>query len=79
VSDFSVNIGPRLARQGGSAAQVLSAVVPDPPQSIRSLDSGTIIKGVVGKDHDGMTVIATDRNNQVSVNPSPAAGQGDAR
>ena len=76
MSDFSVNIGPRLLRQGGSAAQVLSAIVPDPPQAIRAMDNGTILKGIVqGRDHDGLTIIATDKGTiKAGANPSPPAG-----
>ena len=76
MSDFSVNIGPRILRQGGSAAQVVSAVVPDPPQAIRAMDNGTILKGVVqGRDHDGLTIIATDKGAiKAAANPPPPVG-----
>lgn len=61
MSEFSVNLPPRLPT-AGAAASVLTAVVPDPPRHLTQLDNGTILKGVVqGRDPDGLLVVATDK------------------
>ena len=61
MSEFSVNLPPRLPA-AGAAASVLTAVVPDPPRHITQLDNGTILRGIVqGRDPDGLLVVATDK------------------
>jgi hypothetical protein len=63
MSEFSVNLPPRLPA-ANAAANVMTAVVPDPPRHLTQLDNGTILKGVVqGRDNDGLLVVATDRGN----------------
>lgn len=58
-----VKVGPRLPN-AGSAPQVLSAVVPDPPRSLVGIDSGTILRGVVqGRDADGLLIVTTDKGS----------------
>ena len=61
MSEFSVNLPPRLPT-AGAAASVLTAVVPDPPRHLSQLDNGTILRGTVqGRDPDGLLVVATDK------------------
>jgi hypothetical protein len=61
MSEFSVNLPPRLPT-AGAAASVLTAVVPDPPRHLTQLDNGTILRGTVqGRDPDGLLVVATDK------------------
>ncbi|HEY3147445.1 MAG TPA: hypothetical protein VGJ75_13905, partial [Dongiaceae bacterium] len=61
MSEFSINLPPRLPT-AGPAPNVLTAVVPDAPRQLAQLDSGTIIKGQVqGRDPDGLLVIVTDK------------------
>lgn len=61
MSEFSVNLPPRLPT-AGTAASVLTAVVPDPPRHLTQLDNGTILRGIVqGRDPDGLLVVATDK------------------
>lgn len=60
MSEFSVNLPPRLPA-ANAAASVLTAVVPDPPRHLTQLDNGTILKGIVqGRDNEGLLVVATD-------------------
>lgn len=61
MSEFSVNLPPRLPT-ANAAANVLTAVVPDPPRHLTQLDNGTILKGIVqGRDNEGLLVVATDK------------------
>src|ERR1041385_7104551 len=61
MSEFSINLPPRLPA-AGPAPNILTAVVPDAPRQLAQLDNGTIIKGVVqGRDPDGLLVIVTDK------------------
>ncbi|MGH6893760.1 MAG: hypothetical protein ACREEP_16040, partial [Dongiaceae bacterium] len=61
MSEFSINLPPRLPT-AGPAPNVLTAVIPDPPRQLSQLDNGTIIKGQVqGRDPDGMLVVVTDK------------------
>jgi hypothetical protein len=61
MSEFSINLPPRLPN-AGPAPNILTAVVSDPPRQLAQLDNGTIIKGVVqGHDPDGLLVVATDK------------------
>ena len=61
MSEFSVNLPPRLPT-AGAAANVLTAVVADPPRHLTQLDNGTILKGIVqGRDPDGLLVVNTDK------------------
>ncbi|HET6620535.1 MAG TPA: hypothetical protein VFG64_11375 [Dongiaceae bacterium] len=61
MSEFSINLPPRLPN-AGPAPNILTAVIPDPPRQLLQLDSGTIIKGLVqGRDADGLLVIVTDK------------------
>ena len=61
MSEFSINLPPRLPN-AGSAPNILTAVIPDPPRQLAQLDNGTIIRGVVqGRDPDGLLVVVTDK------------------
>jgi hypothetical protein len=61
MSEFSINLPPRLPN-AGPAPNILTAIVPDPPRQLAQLDNGTIIKGLVqGRDPDGLLVVATDK------------------
>ncbi|MEZ5833952.1 MAG: hypothetical protein R3D05_22500 [Dongiaceae bacterium] len=61
MSEFSINLPPRLPN-AGPAPNILTAVIPDPPRQLVQLDNGTIIKGLVqGRDPDGLLVVATDK------------------
>jgi hypothetical protein len=61
MSEFSINLPPRLPT-AGQAPNVLTAVIPDPPRQLAQLDNGTIVKGQVqGRDPDGLLVVATDK------------------
>jgi hypothetical protein len=61
MSEFSINLPPRLPN-AGPAPNILTAVIPDPPRQLAGLDNGTIIKGTVqGRDPDGLLVVATDK------------------
>jgi hypothetical protein len=61
MSEFSINLPPRLPN-AGPAPNILTAVIPDPPRQLLQLDNGTIIKGLVqGRDTDGLLVVATDK------------------
>jgi hypothetical protein len=61
MSEFSINLPPRLPN-AGPAPNILTAVIPDPPRQLAQLDNGTIIKGTVqGRDPDGLLVVATDK------------------
>jgi hypothetical protein len=61
MSEFSINLPPRLPN-AGPAPNVLTAVIPDPPRQLAQLDNGTIIKGTVqGRDPDGLLVVVTDK------------------
>lgn len=61
MSEFSINLPPRLPSTG-PAPNILTAVIPDPPRQLAGLDNGTIIKGTVqGRDPDGLLVVATDK------------------
>src|SRR5687767_9320048 len=61
MSEFSINLPPRLPN-AGSAPNILTAVIPDPPRQLSQLDNGTIIKGTVhGRDPDGLLVVVTDK------------------
>ena len=61
MSEFSINLPPRLPN-AGSAPNILTAVIPDPPRQLAQLDNGTIIRGTVqGRDPDGLLVVATDK------------------
>lgn len=61
MSEFSINLPPRLPT-AGPAPNVLTAVIPDPPRQLAQLDNGTIIKGMVqGRDPDGLLIVATDK------------------
>lgn len=61
MSEFSINLPPRLPN-AGPAPNILTAVIPDPPRQLAQLDSGTIIKGTVqGRDPDGLLVVVTDK------------------
>jgi hypothetical protein len=61
MSEFSINLPPRLPN-AGPAPNILTAVIPDPPRQLAQLDNGTIIKGTVqGRDPDGLLVVVTDK------------------
>lgn len=61
MSEFSINLPPRLPASG-QAPNILTAVIPDPPRQLAQLDNGTIIKGQVqGRDPDGLLVVVTDK------------------
>jgi len=61
MSEFSINLPPRLPN-AGPAPNILTAVIPDPPRQLSQLDNGTIIKGTVqGRDPDGLLVVVTDK------------------
>jgi hypothetical protein len=61
MSEFSINLPPRLPT-AGPAPSILTAVIPDPPRQLAQLDNGTIIKGLVqGRDPDGLLVVVTDK------------------
>ena len=61
MSEFSINLPPRLPT-AGAAPNILTAVIPDPPRQLAQLDNGTIVKGQVqGRDPDGLLVVATDK------------------
>jgi hypothetical protein len=61
MSEFSINLPPRLPT-AGPAPNILTAVIPDPPRQLAGLDNGTIIKGTVqGRDPDGLLVVVTDK------------------
>ena len=61
MSEFSINLPPRLPT-AGPAPNVLTAVIPDPPRQLALLDNGTIIKGLVqGRDPDGLLIVVTDK------------------
>jgi hypothetical protein len=61
MSEFSINLPPRLPN-AGPAPNILTAVIPDPPRQLAQLDNGTIIKGLVqGRDPDGLLVVVTDK------------------
>jgi hypothetical protein len=61
MSEFSINLPPRLPT-AGPAPNVLTAVIPDPPRQLALLDNGTIIKGMVqGRDPDGLLIVVTDK------------------
>ena len=61
MSEFSINLPPRLPN-AGQAPNILTAVIPDPPRQLAQLDNGTIVKGQVqGRDPDGLLVVATDK------------------
>ncbi|HKP24316.1 MAG TPA: hypothetical protein VJV39_10645, partial [Dongiaceae bacterium] len=61
MSEFSINLPPRLPN-AGPAPNILTAVIPDPPRQLAGLDNGTIIKGTVqGRDPDGLLVVVTDK------------------
>jgi hypothetical protein len=61
MSEFSINLPPRLPN-AGPAPNILTAVIPDPPRQLAQLDNGTIIRGTVqGRDPDGLLVVATDK------------------
>ena len=61
MSEFSINLPPRLPN-AGPAPNVLTAVIPDPPRQLSQLDNGAIIKGTVhGRDPDGLLVVVTDK------------------
>ena len=61
MSEFSINLPPRLPN-AGPAPNILTAVIPDPPRQLAQLDNGTIIKGQVqGRDPDGLLVVVTDK------------------
>jgi hypothetical protein len=61
MSEFSINLPPRLLN-AGPAPNILTAVIPDPPRQLSQLDNGTIIKGTVqGRDPDGLLVVVTDK------------------
>lgn len=61
MSEFSINLPPRLPT-AGPAPNVLTAVIPDPPRQLAQLDNGTIIKGQVqGRDPDGLLIVVTDK------------------
>ena len=61
MSEFSINLPPRLPT-AGPAPNILTAVIPDPPRQLAQLDNGTIIKGLVqGRDPDGLLVVVTDK------------------
>ena len=61
MSEFSINLPPRLPN-AGPAPNILTAVIPDPPRQLAQLDNGTIIKGLVqGRDTDGLLVVVTDK------------------
>jgi hypothetical protein len=54
MSEFSINLPPRLPN-AGPAPNILTAVIPDPPRQLAQLDNGTIIKGTVqGRDPDAL-------------------------
>ena len=61
MSEFSINLPPRLPN-AGPAPNILTAVIPDPPRQLAQLDNGTIIRGTVqGRDPDGLLVVVTDK------------------
>src|SRR5262245_47586899 len=61
MSEFSINLPPRLPT-AGQAPNILTAVIPDPPRQLAQLDNGTIVKGQVqGRDPNGLLVVATDK------------------
>lgn len=61
MSEFSVNLPPRLPA-ANAAASVTTAIVPDPPRHLTQLDNGTILKGIVqGRDSEGLLVVSTDK------------------
>jgi len=61
MSEFSVNLPPRLPA-ASAAASVMTAIVPDPPRHLTQLDNGTILKGTVqGRDNEGLLVVSTDK------------------
>jgi hypothetical protein len=61
MSEFSINLPPRLP-SAGPAPNILTAVIPDPPRQLAQLDNGTIIRGTVqGRDPDGLLVVVTDK------------------
>ncbi|HEY1385948.1 MAG TPA: hypothetical protein VGF43_20145 [Dongiaceae bacterium] len=75
MSEFSINLPPRLPT-AGPAPNILTAVIPDPPRQLAQLDNGTIIKGVVqGRDPDGLLVVVTDKGAlKLSTNATLPAG-----
>ena len=70
MSEFSINLPPRLPN-AGQAPNILTAVIPDPPRQLAQLDNGTIVKGQVqGRDPDGLLVVATDKGTVTLSTPA---------
>ena len=81
MSEFSINLPPRLPN-AGPAPNILTAVIPDPPRQLAQLDNGTIIRGTVqGRDPDGLLVVVTDKGALKLSTPAniPSGNTGDSR
>ena len=60
MSEFSINLPPRLPN-AGPAPNILTAVIPDPPRQLAQLDNGTIIRGTVQGRERTFTLLDNDQ------------------